>query len=153
MIPPNTNKSRMDVEMVEQADEEEKEDNPLLGYRDTVRDLHWFSNFVHICCCTTIWLIVIALILWVLIAVWSMLMAPSLYTWVEVCQDRSSDLYALRPPDCRWTSNTTLMCQQTLHNRSAVITNPYSIIHYRHDGYDIALTHTVQCIQIMIIWF
>lgn len=141
----------MDVEMVEQ--QEENEDKPLLGYQDNVENIRCWGILARYCCCFSLWVIVIMLVVWLVVAVWSMLMAPSLYTWVEVCQHGVSDRYALRAPNCRWTSNTTLMCQQTLHNRSAVMTNPHSIIHYRQDGYDIALQSVVECIQIMIIWF
>lgn len=141
----------MHVEMVDQQDEEEV--NPLLGYKDTVHDFHCWSVLARYCCCISIWILVIMLVVWIVVAVWSMLMAPSLYTWVEVCQHGVSDRYALRAPTCQWTSNTTLMCQQTLHNRSAVMTNPYGVVHYRQEGYDIALERVVECVQIMIIWF
>ena len=141
----------MHVEMVDQQDEEEV--NPLLGYQDSVHDFHCWSVLARYCCCISIWILVIMLVVWIVMAVWSMLMAPSLYTWVEVCQHGVSDRYALRAPTCRWTSNNTLMCQQTLHNRSAVMTNPYGVVYYRQDGYDIALERVVECVQIMIIWF
>ena len=141
----------MHVEMVDQQDEEEV--NPLLGYQDSVHDFHCWGILARYCCCFSLWVIVIMLVIWLVVAVWSMLMAPSLYTWVEVCQHGVSDRYALRAPTCRCTSNTTLMCQQTLHNRSAVMTNPYGVVEYHEDGYNIALERVVECVQIMIIWF